>query len=418
MVVRGPLAGHAHPTGADLGVAAVAVAGGPAMVPALIAGARLARARGVTVGLVHGPDRAGWSKPAKLVACLSRAGVAAALLPREGIRAGLVITDRDRRVEDGQTQIRIQAGRNRTADDLRSFLTDRPARCHLHSPEELSMMTTIADYELIETIGQGNFGVYHLARPPARLGIPDEYVAVKVFGSGTRVNPTTFRRVVGELKAFGAVRSPHLVRLYDAGQERGTFYYAMEYFPGGSLAASERVLTRAESLRAVEQAARAAHDLHEAGLVHRDIKPGNVMLLPGGARLSDLGLAQVLAPGLTVTSFGGAESLAFLDPAVLCGARPSRASDIWALGVTLHIALTGTGVYPSFPQHDVALAMRALAARTPELDQQLSPAERALIASCLAAESADRPRTALRVADALAVLRQPAPSADRERLPR
>jgi serine/threonine protein kinase len=266
------------------------------------------------------------------------------------------------------------------------------------------MTDRIADYQLLRVIGQGNFGVFHLARPPARLDIPDEFVAVKVFGTGTRVNPTTFRRAVGELKAFGAVRSPYLVRLFDAGQERGVFYYAMEYLPEGSLADANHELTRVESVRAVEHAARAAHDLHEAGMVHRDIKPGNVLLHADGGRLSDLGLAQVLAPGLTVTSFGGAESLAFLDPAILAGARPSRASDIWALGITLHIALTGRGVYPNFPGHDVLLAMRALSSKSPVLDPGLTSSERTLIAGCLATEPAARPRTALEVAEKLFAL--------------
>jgi serine/threonine protein kinase len=279
------------------------------------------------------------------------------------------------------------------------------------------MNNHIADYELLRVIGQGNFGVFHLAHPPARLGIADEFVAVKVFGTGTRVNATTFRRAVGELKAFGLVASPYLVRLFDAGQERGVFYYSMEYLPDGSLAAEDGDRTRTQSLRAVEHAARAAHDLHEAGMVHRDIKPGNVLLHEGGGRLSDLGLAQVLAPGLTVTSFGGAESLAYLDPAVLRGARPSRASDIWALGVTLHMALTGEGVFPDFPDRDVLLAMRALSSKSPVLSPRLTPDEQVLIASCLAAEPSARPRTALEVAERIAELSaQPVTSSTAERI--
>src|SRR3954464_5832973 len=166
------------------------------------------------------------------------------------------------------------------------------------------MVNRIADYELLHELGQGNYGVFYLARSPARLGIDDEYVAVKVFENGTRVNPSTFRRAVRELKAFGAVQSPYLVRLFDAGQEQRLFYYSMQYLPLGSLAEPARTVTRAESLRAVEHSARAAHGIPEAGFVQRDIKPGNILLLDGSARLSDLGLSQVLAPGLTVTGLG------------------------------------------------------------------------------------------------------------------
>jgi serine/threonine protein kinase len=265
----------------------------------------------------------------------------------------------------------------------------------------MKMTSRIADYELLDELGHGNYGIYYLARPPVRLGVSDDFVAIKVFGRGTRVDPTTFRHAVAELKAFVGVRSQYLVRLLDAGQERGAFYYSMEYLPLGSLAAPKRHLGRYESIRAVAQAARAAHDLHEAGIVHRDIKPGNILLHEQGARLSDLGLAQVLAPGLTVTSLGGAQSLDYLDPAVLRGARPSRASDIWALGVTLHVVLTGVGVYPTLQYDDVLLAMRTVASNTPVLHGDVRPQERTLIETCLAVEAAERPPTALEVAERL-----------------
>jgi serine/threonine protein kinase len=274
------------------------------------------------------------------------------------------------------------------------------------------MTSRIADYELLHELGHGNFGVFYLAHPPERLGLSDEFVAIKVFGSGTRVNSTTFRHAVAELKAFAAVPSQYLVQLIDAGQERGVFYYSMAYLPLGSLAASSRPLTREESLRAVADAARAAHDLHESGIVHRDIKPGNILLHEQGGRLSDLGLAQTLAPGLTVTSFGGAKSLEFLDPAVLRGARPSRASDIWALGVTLHIALTGVGIYPRLHYEDVLVAMRTVASSAPVLRDDLHPKERALIDACLLSEMADRPKTALEVAERIEELKRLEPVAE------
>ena len=86
-----------------------------------------------------------------------------------------------------------------------------------------------------------------------------------------------YRRGTRELRAFAAVDSPYLARVYDAVLE-DNFLYAMEYFPLGSLAAPARPLTRDEVLRAVEHAARAVHALHEAGLAHGDVKPGNVML--------------------------------------------------------------------------------------------------------------------------------------------
>ena len=108
-------------------------------------------------------------------------------------------------------------------------------------------------------------------------------MAVKVLAG--RATDDVFRRATKELRAFAAVRSPYLVSLYDAGQQDGVFYYAMEYCPLGSLAAPVQQMSRAEVFRAVEHAALAVHALHEAGIVHRDIKPANVLLYDGGAKL-------------------------------------------------------------------------------------------------------------------------------------
>ena len=130
--------------------------------------------------------------------------------------------------------------------------------------------------------------------------------------------------------------------MYDAVLE-DNFLYAMEYFPLGSLAAPARPLTRDDVLRAVEHAARAVHALHEAGLAHGDVKPGNVMLHEDGGKLSDLGLARVFNAGAALTGMAPETSVEFLDPSLLLGEPPSRATDIWALGATLHRALSGTG---------------------------------------------------------------------------
>ena len=88
-------------------------------------------------------------------------------------------------------------------------------------------------------LGEGNHGRYYLARPPARLELADEFVALKVFGD--RVSELAYDRGVRELRAFAAVRSPYLVTVYDAVLE-DTFAYAMQYFPLGSLSAPGRPL--------------------------------------------------------------------------------------------------------------------------------------------------------------------------------
>jgi eukaryotic-like serine/threonine-protein kinase len=263
-------------------------------------------------------------------------------------------------------------------------------------------MDKIADYRLVRSLGGGSHGEFFLAEPPTRLGLDAEYVAVKVMAGQTQDD--AFRRATRELRLFAQVKSPHLVTLYDAGQEGGRFYYAMEYLPLGSLAAPARPLDRAHTLRAVADACRAAHVLHEAGIAHRSIKPANILLTEEGGKLSDLGLAQVLQPGMTVTGMGPIGSVEYLDPAILAGERAGRSSDLWSIGVTLHRAITGEGVYGELPENEPLVAIRKVLSSDPVLSDRLSDEERALIEACLAPDAADRPATALEVAERIDAL--------------
>ena len=265
-------------------------------------------------------------------------------------------------------------------------------------------MDRIADYVDLSPLGSGNHGTYWLASTPARLGIPAPQVAVKVMQAPAEED--AFRRIVRELKAFAKVGSQHLVELYDAGQEGGSFYYAMEYLPHGSLEKPIRHLGRGDVLAAVADAARAAHDLHEAGMAHRDINPGNILLTATGAKLSDLGLVQVLSPGQTITGMSAIGSIEYLDPAIMRGERASRATDIWALGVSLHHALTGRSVYGELPANDPLLAVRRVLSSSPSLDPSLTPDEAMVVQACIAGDPAARFRTAGELArriDALGV---------------
>ncbi len=260
-------------------------------------------------------------------------------------------------------------------------------------------MERVADYMIVRPLSGGNNGQLYVAKCPERLPIEAEFVAVKVLGENG--GPDAFRRMTRELKLFASVRSPHLVTLYDAGQDGNIFYYSLEYFPMGSLEQPAEPVSRQIALRAMSNVARAAHALHEAGVAHRDIRPGNVLLHEGGAKLSDLGLAQVLQPGITVTGMAGIGSVEYMDPGMLRGDRPSRASDIWSLGVTLHRALTGDGVYGELPAGDPLLILRKVLSTPPTISDKLSAGDASLITACLDTDVARRPRTAGEVADFL-----------------
>ncbi|WP_163511410.1 serine/threonine-protein kinase [Fodinicola acaciae] len=261
-------------------------------------------------------------------------------------------------------------------------------------------MDGIADYEFVRSLGTGNHGEFFLAKTPQRLPVDAPYVAVKVL-SGEK-SEDVFRRATRELKAFAAVQSPHLVALYDAGQQAGVVYYSMEYLSDGSLAEPANTLELGRVADAVASAARAAHALHEAGIVHNDIKPANILLGgDGSAKLSDLGLSRVLAPGMTMTGMGSLGSVEFTDPALLHGDSPSRASDIFSLGATLHRVATGRGLFGDLPDSDPVLVLRRVLSTKPDVAPDLDPEIAAVVRSCIAEDRTERPATAAEVADRL-----------------
>jgi serine/threonine protein kinase len=231
--------------------------------------------------------------------------------------------------------------------------------------------------------------------------VDDEFVVVKV--AAGLASDDAFRRATRELRHFALVRSPKLVTIFDAGRQGSTFYYAMEYLPLGSLAKPARPLDREQTLSAVADAAEAAHTLHENGIAHRDIKPANILLHSGGAKLSDLGLSQLLSPGLVMTGLGSL-GVEFSDPAILQGAETSRATDIWALGAVLNRALSGYSLYGELPYREPLLLVRAILAASPEPHASLSAEEANLVRACIAKDPSERPATAEEVAQRIRAL--------------
>lgn len=257
-------------------------------------------------------------------------------------------------------------------------------------------MQGIADYEFIRPLGESNYGTNYLANAPARLGIAAAEVVVKVIAGPT--SDDAFRRATRELKHFSVADSDRLVAVYDAGRHGGAFYYAMEYLPLGSLESPNVALDPGRAVAAVRDAALAAHALHERGIAHRDIKPANILIADDGGRLADLGLSQLLSPGMVMTGLGQI-GLEFTDPAIMLGGAASRASDIWSLGACLHYALTGRGVYGDLRSTEPLLLVRSILASQPTLAPDLSPEASELIGACLATDVTARPRTAAEVAE-------------------
>lgn len=257
-------------------------------------------------------------------------------------------------------------------------------------------MQGIADYEFIRPLGESNYGNNYLAKAPARLGIDADRVVVKVIAGPT--SDDAFRRATRELKHFSVADSDRLVAVYDAGRHGGAFYYAMEYLPMGSLEQPAEPIDATRAVAAVRDAALAAHALHERGIAHRDIKPANILLAEDGGRLADLGLSQLLSPGMVMTGLGQI-GLEYTDPAIMLGAAASRASDIWSLGACLHFALTGRGVYGDLQDTEPLLLVRSILASQPTVSPDLPDPAADLVRDCLASDVTARPRTAAEVAE-------------------
>lgn len=255
-------------------------------------------------------------------------------------------------------------------------------------------MTRIADYQTIQSLGNGSHGQVFTAMPPERLGLTGP-VALKVFDRAT--DEAEFERVVDEVRVYAAAAAdcPFLAPLYDVGRHGERLYLSMAYYQYGSLAAKARELPPDQVVRAVADAARGAHALHEAGLVHREIKPANIFLGDNGrAALADLGLAHVVSPGQTVTGLG-VSSLETMEPGLVRGETSARASDIWSLGATLHWALTGLPVFSDLPESSLIAVLRHIMTATPHIAEGNVPDNvRPILERCLAPDRMQRYGTA------------------------
>jgi serine/threonine-protein kinase len=260
-------------------------------------------------------------------------------------------------------------------------------------------MDRVGDYVFLRDLGGGQYSQVYLARAPRRLGIAAETVAVKVLflpGDGG------FDAVADELSLVAALRAPHLVPMYDLGMDAGTVFYAMRHEPMGSLATPARTLTRRERILAVARAARGAHEMHEAGAVHRGIGPTNILLDKEGAVLAEPAIAHLLTHGHTLSGFGtGAGRLELVDPELMRGRPAGRASDIWSLGVTLHLVLTGHGLFPALVSADPFTAVRIYLRSQPEPGEDLTDRERAVVVTALHPDPARRYGTAAEFAGAV-----------------
>lgn len=209
--------------------------------------------------------------------------------------------------------------------------------------KSLKLPTTIGDYELIEEIGRGGMGVVFLAR---QISL-DREVAVKMILRGRLASGEDLERFLAEASATARLEHPGIVPVYDVGDFDGRPFFSMQYVVGETLA--DRVahgpMHQREVARIVAAIARAVGYAHRQGILHRDLKPNNILLTQSGAPLvTDFGLAKQLGSDLNLTRSGALVGTpSYMSPEQAGGGRGlvGPTSDVYSLGCVLYFALTG-----------------------------------------------------------------------------
>jgi serine/threonine-protein kinase len=263
-------------------------------------------------------------------------------------------------------------------------------------------------YVIQEELGRGAMGVVYRALDPV-LG---RTVALKVLQGafGTGEDPQFEERFAAEARAAARLSHPGIVTVHDAGRDEstGTFYIAFEHLEGQTLdaAARGRALPPDEALRIGACVAEALHHAHEQGIVHRDVKPANVMLLRSGEpKLMDFGIAKLPASQLTAAGefFG---TPAYMSPEQLAGETLDRRSDVFSLGAVLYRLLTG---HDAFAAPTIPGVLARVATQHPPAPSSvaggLSPQVDAVVARALAKDRTERHPDAAALAADLKALR-------------
>jgi serine/threonine-protein kinase len=276
--------------------------------------------------------------------------------------------------------------------------------------------TLAGRYELGRALGHGGMASVYLARDQA-LGRP---VAVKVLGEGPGGDATSRERFLREPRLAARLSHPNVVKVFDAGEADGKPYIVMEYVPGRTVA---EVLARrgrvgpAEAVDIVAQACDGIQHAHDHGLVHRDVKPGNLLVRDDGCvKVADLGVAR--ATGSTQVTERGTilSTAAYLAPEQAAGEEVTAAADVYSLGAVLYQLLTGRPPYEFDSLAELAAKQAAGEIMPPrDLDPSIPDPLEAVTMRALARDPRFRPSSAAELGAGLRAALDP-PTSDTARI--
>ena len=262
-------------------------------------------------------------------------------------------------------------------------------------------------YKLISRIAIGGMGEVWLAQDEVIL----RQVAIKILKQEYMGDPSFIERFRIEAKHAAMVNHEGIANVFDYGEDSGWAYLVMEYVPGDSLARileRDKVLPETKVMDIVAQTARALYAAHEAGLVHRDVKPGNLLITPDGrVKITDFGIARVADQvGLTATGqvMG---TVQYLSPEQATGKPATPSTDIYSLGIVAYECLAGKRPFGGDSQ--MIIAMAQINDIAPPLPAEIDERVRKLVMSCLAKKASGRPENALILAQRAEALLPTAP---------
>src|SRR5438128_9679431 len=222
--------------------------------------------------------------------------------------------------------------------------SDANATPHIKkAPRPAKTPAKFGDYELVEEIGRGGQGVVYRAHQKSLNRI----VALKVIGLGPWTTETDMQRFRREAEAAASLEHPGIVPIHEVGEREGQCYFSMKFVEGGQLdeVFKHEPLSIRRAVELVAKVARTVHYAHEHGILHRDIKPGNILLdQHGEPHLTDFGLARLVEADSTVTGtldVLGTPSYMAPEQAAGNNTEISRNTDVYGLGAVLYQLLTG-----------------------------------------------------------------------------
>jgi serine/threonine protein kinase/tetratricopeptide (TPR) repeat protein len=245
---------------------------------------------------------------------------------------------------------------------------DKP---EIRAAPDLGAPVNLGDYELLEEIGRGGQGMVYRARQKSL----NRVVALKVVRTSQRTSQAQLKRFRLEAEIAANLDNPNIVPIYEVGEHGGSCYFSMKFIEGGpldQLFKGEPMPTR-PAAQLIAKLARAVHYAHQRGILHRDIKPGNILLdTKGEPHLTDFGLARLVEGEGTVTrtldtlgtpSYMAPEQ-AFGNPA---GAELTSATDVYGLGAVLYHLLTGNPPFAGGTTYETIRLLLETEPRQPRL---------------------------------------------------